>query len=419
MNSTKTYIIYCIVLTITIFKQAQVVHSISKSECKEIYRYELYACPQTICPSGYRVCETTAEIESLGLTPEICENIPANDEFFAIQQFNPDDKPNARPSDNKLDPYVRMFERMSMDQCDSKSESSSLPIVYGCSNLNSNNNVLQNKCNVLNSAVELMSNGNPNYNMSNFGVFCCSTRPYSGTGCKRQKEEIKLVEDKIYACNGGRYSSVAAVASMQGADIYTDDNIEIATSVVPYMLCTEDYHICDGAEELKLLGLPPDQCANNKFDGKFYGSLEGIDEFDINQCGNDGIYGCSENTNTDCGGILNSMINSKSLFDTDGLLCCSNKAFYGKKGCYSNFTKTEIIADKVYACSGTYENIESAERKGCGPFYHVCNSAKELFGLGMKDHQCTNIGNNGEFYATLEGIETNNNKCNTSINGVW
>eukprot|EP01084_Bolivina_argentea_P306632 529889_1 len=52
----------------------------------EISSDQLYACADTKqCGYGYHVCESSAEMESLGFTSDICMNLPQDDEFFGVQ----------------------------------------------------------------------------------------------------------------------------------------------------------------------------------------------------------------------------------------------------------------------------------------------------------------------------------------------
>eukprot|EP01084_Bolivina_argentea_P061962 113277_1 len=114
------------------------------------------------------------------------------------------------------------------------------------------------------------------------------------------------------------------------------------------------------------------------------------------------------------------------------LMDCSN-SIWGESDCYRGSSSISCvkragcanITDEIYtngnvsACNGKYNDIEDAEIRGCNAFHHVCNSAEELRVLNFTPNECLNIGNNNEFYATLEGIQDNKNKCQPSINGIW
>eukprot|EP01084_Bolivina_argentea_P185595 320043_1 len=346
----------------------------------EISPNELYACPKsTECSTGYHVCASSAEMESLGFTSELCMNIPQDDEFFAIQQINTN---LPEPSDlNSIIPFIQYFNTRAC--ADDDDDSSGL--MYGCSN---SNNVTKRECGTLSSIFSPIST-------ANFGVFCCTDNAIPGIGCKQQREEIELIENKVYACNGVRYSGMAVYTENSGETLQqlTDNavtkNMEIM--LLDNMICGDGYHICYDDIELDYLGVNQQQCANNQFKDKFYATLAGTQSFD---CGADGIYGCSSkaniinNPNNECN-ILNSMINSDSLLNTDGLLCCVDDD--RSTGCNKYYSETEIIEDKVYACSGKYKDFEHADSMGCNAFYHVCNSAQELDALGLTQDKCFNL----------------------------
>eukprot|EP01084_Bolivina_argentea_P301317 519788_1 len=66
-------------------------------------------------------------------------------------------------------------------------------------------------------------------------------------------------------------------------------------------------------------------------------------------------------------------------------LCCRN----GNAGCESKAGETELVPNAVYACRGTFNDIEEADLSVCGPFYHVCNSMNELQNLNLDGETCT------------------------------
>eukprot|EP01084_Bolivina_argentea_P280112 478961_1 len=132
------------------------------------------------------------------------------------------------------------------------------------------------------------------------------------------------------------------------------------------------------------------------------------------------LYMCPQSTQ--CGAEYFPCKNTnQSLNDAaaanSGVLCCPRGT-----GCLAKESETPIIEKKIYACPGNYADEFTADRFACAPKYHVCNSARELKYLHFTNDDCANVENNGEFYATLEGIAENiyyKNKCNTSINGIW
>eukprot|EP01084_Bolivina_argentea_P301162 519491_1 len=343
----------------------------------EISREELYACPKsTECASGYHVCKSSAEMESLGFTSEMCANLPQDDEFFAIQPIENDFPPVSNV--DSLIPYTEYINRFTCIGVDNHQKMyDSEGSRYGCSNINNA------ECPLLNT---LYDDTFSNYDI---GVFCCTDNPTPGTGCKQQSEEIKLIENKVYACSGNRYSG----AGQQQNFNYPS----YSKRILENMICSADYHICNENDnrELELLGFSDIHCTDARFDDKFYGTLT-----NSTKCGSSGgIYGCMSNPNdlnNQCGAV-NSMIESSNLFKTDGLLCCTNN-----KGCKTNYIETEIVPDTIYACSGTYNDLKDAELRGCNGFYHVCNSAEELKAKGFTQEECGNIANGNKFYATLE-----------------
>eukprot|EP01084_Bolivina_argentea_P304020 524992_1 len=60
---------------------ANAINPCAETSYREISPDHLYACPQTShCGLGYHVCESAAELESLGFTSDLCMNIPQDDE---------------------------------------------------------------------------------------------------------------------------------------------------------------------------------------------------------------------------------------------------------------------------------------------------------------------------------------------------
>eukprot|EP01084_Bolivina_argentea_P301163 519497_1 len=344
----------------------------------EISREELYACPKsTECASGYHVCESAAELESLGLTSEMCANLPQDDEFFAIQPIELDPP---GPDDSDFVEYMNRFACIGVD--DKSKINASVGVTYGCSKENNF------ECGVLNTKVETPST-------SDFGVFCCTDNAVPGNGCKQKSEEIELVENKTYACNGVRYSGIALPNNVFLQDLgLTDVPKELQINIINDVTCGIGYHICADFGELDYLGFTDDQCTDYRFDDRFYGTLE--------LCGTNDIHGCSLNSNgvnNECG-VLNSVFNEESLLATDGVLCCIDSG--PGIGCVSDYMETEIIAGSVSVCTGTYTDLKDAELRGCNAFYHVCNSAEELKAKGFTQEECGNIANGNKFYATLE-----------------
>eukprot|EP01084_Bolivina_argentea_P175397 303752_1 len=309
-------------------------------------------------------------------------------------------------SDDAIGPIEYFNRYKCMDFNDEENMESKMGLTYGCSNMN---NV---ECPILNSIIDTSSG-------SNVGVFCCTDNPIPGEGCVQQSEEIKLIENKVYACNGVRYSGISEFPGNIRDIMGLTKDMEIV--VLDDMICGSGYHICKHDIELDFLGLNRDQCSDNRFGDKFYGTLA--------VCGVNGICGCSTDSNDPNNGfnVLNSVLNEESLFKTNGLLCCVNDRYPKSKGCVRKYQETVVIKDTIYACvepifKTEYLGLESEKNDllytnalACHDGYHICRNAYEAEFLGLKESQCMNIADNynGLFYATLEGRKSD--KCGTDV----
>eukprot|EP01084_Bolivina_argentea_P021594 40119_1 len=386
-------------------------------KAREIVENKIFACSgsfegflydngaQSLCnETGYHICESIEEVETLGLTRDLCENVADTIyEFFATL------------TDQKR------------DYCTGKD-------LQGCSR---DGSPVANNGGIFNSFLEgsdfngwagANMDGNTyicNYSLTNSysgGVLCCNgsawnyTLPKEGIfGCSDVATlSREVITNKLYACSG----------SFDGG-LFSDGE----------SLCNETngYHICQSSEETQSLGLTRNLCQNVAVnDDEFFATLDQ----QITFCSTDNVRGCSMGNYpfNHRDGTLNSYIGmghtfngwefngcSYSLSDTSsgGVLCCKGSSTQSQSisGCSNITTSREIVSNQIFACPGTFsggiysESAESLCNRNVG--YHICESSQEAQTLGFTRDLCEfNVGSHTEFFAT----QHNHTECVQQFN---
>eukprot|EP01084_Bolivina_argentea_P175597 304055_1 len=298
-------------------------------------------------------------------------------------------------------------------------------------------------------------------------------------GCHHSAtNEIEVIADKVYGCPVKNENRASPAVCRDGYHVCSGEK-QLAVLGVTKDQCAnlsendEFFFTNEGAPGPRCRAHPTDNLAANDDDiYRFWGcgsssKLSNQDYTEVNKCGifdvaiyiedyiinsalccidaeNDGCYGgnlheiymsqevtpkalyicyqpeCNEGyhmCNRNEAEILG--LSPSYTVSNDQLLCCIDRN--ADSVCEDKWRQQEVIKDKVYACYGKYDNVEDAELKGCGAFYHVCNSANELQALGLSNEQCKNVGYMNQLYATLESqpIMSNSEQCDTSIDGVF
>ena len=255
------------------------------------------------------------------------------------------------------------------------------------------------------------------------GVPTFSTVP-TAKGCRSESEKIEVITDKIYGCKG------IFSGGISGAE----------------PLCTDGYSVCKTQNQVQALGLTQAMCSSTTIfpsTTEYYATLQSSQGWAIcKETGENDIWGCSNPAVTPkyqqpcgvliyrignptlpahwsySGGLTESSTAALSNIAGGGVLCCAEGT-----GCKNSYQEKEVVANKIYACSGVFSGgVSNGGEELCADGYEICQTGVMSAHLGLTESLCKSSSiftNTNQFFASKQSSNGNWICTGSGYNDIW